>query len=231
MCVEINKLEMNSSWFLCCCDCLKDLRTPIVDSCYLDCTYMKVTAVTAQQIGYKRVSTYNQNTDRQLDGVDIDKVFEDKVSGSSTDRPQLTAMLAHIREGDVIHVHSIDRLARNLGDLMSLIEKITSKGTTVKFHKESLTFTGEEDAMQKLMLQLMGAVAQFERSMINERAAEGRAIAKAKGKRFGRKPALQGKQVSELKRMYDEGVGVSRLAIDFDVSRQAVYRALQRPTI
>lgn len=181
-----------------------------------------------QQIGYIRVSTTTQNTDRQLDGLELDRVFEDKVSGKSADRPQLEALMAHLRSGDTLHVHSIDRLARNLADLLLLIESITDKGVAVQFHKEALTFTGDDSPMQNMMLQLMGAVAQFERSMINERAAEGREAAKAKGVRFGRKPMLSGAQVAELTERRSQGESVARLAIDFDVSRQAIYRALGR---
>jgi DNA invertase Pin-like site-specific DNA recombinase len=181
-----------------------------------------------QHIGYIRVSTTAQNTDRQLEGRELDRVFEDKVSGKSADRPQLKALMAHLRSGDTLHVHSIDRLARNLADLLLLIETITGKGVAVLFQKEALTFTGDDSPMQNMMLQLMGAVAQFERSMINERAAEGREAAKAKGVQFGRKPKLTVAQMTELADRRGSGESVSRLAIDFDVSRQAVYRALAR---
>lgn len=179
-----------------------------------------------QQIGYIRVSTAGQNTDRQLEGVELDRVFTDKVSGKSADRPQLKAMLAHIRPGDTFHVHSIDRLARNLRDLLSLIQVITVDGVTVIFHKEALTFTGDDSPMQQMMLSLMGAVAQFERSMINERAAEGREAAKANGVQFGRKPALSAAEKAQVVARREAGESVARLAVDFGVSRQAVYRVL-----
>lgn len=182
--------------------------------------------MSGQQIGYVRVSTTVQNTDRQLEGVELDRVFTDKVSGKSADRPQLKAMLAHIRDGDTVHVHSIDRLARNLQDLLSLIQIITVDGVSVRFHKEALTFTGVDSPMQQMMLSLMGAVAQFERSMINERASEGRAAAKVRGVQFGRKPTLSASERSQVIKRREAGESVARLAIDFDVSRQAVYRVL-----
>ena len=181
-----------------------------------------------QQIGYVRVSTTAQNTDRQLEGVELDRTFTDKVSGKSTDRPQLKALLSHLRDGDTLHVHSIDRLARNLQDLLSVIQMITVDGVTVKFHKEGLTFTGDDSPMQQMMLSLMGAVAQFERSMINERAAEGREAAKVRGVKFGRKPTLGAAERAQVIKRREAGESVARLAIDFDVSRQAVYRALDR---
>ena len=179
-----------------------------------------------QNIGYVRVSTTGQNTDRQLESVDLDRTFTDKVSGKSEDRPKLKALLAHLREGDTVHVHSIDRLARNLADLLSLIRTFADKGVGVRFHKEGLHFTGDDSPMQNMMLSLMGAVAEFERSMINERASEGRVAARARGVQFGRKRTLSDEQVASLIKRRAAGESVSRLAIDFDVTRQSVYRAL-----
>ena len=132
-----------------------------------------------QQIGYVRVSTVEQNTARQLDGVELDKIFEDKCSGKNTDRPALKACLEYVREGDTLHVHEISRLARNMADLNRLVDELTAKGVAVKFHKEGLEFNASKatDAMMKLLFQVMGAFAEFERNMIRERQAEG--IAKA----------------------------------------------------
>lgn len=110
---------------------------------------------------------------------------------------------------------------------MGLINSVNAKGASIKFHKENMHFTGGDDPMQRLMVQIMGSVAEFERSMINERAAEGRAIAKAKGVRFGRKPTLTAAQVKEVKQQRSEGKPVAKIAIDFDVSRPAIYRALE----
>jgi len=181
-----------------------------------------------QQIAYRRVSTLQQNTGRQLDGFDADQEFTDKATGSNADRPQLNAMLKHIREGDTVHVHSIDRLARNLADLLSLIQQINDKGASVKFHKESLTFDGGNSAMQKMQLSLMGAVAEFERTLINERAAEGRAIAKANGVKFGRKPTLSPEQVADIQAEHVAGKSIRALAIDFDCGRSTITRALKQ---
>lgn len=135
------------------------------------------------QIAYIRVSTVDQNTDRQLADVPgIEKTFSDKCSGGTTNRPGLASLLEFIREGDVVHVHSIDRLARNLQDLLELVQRFRTKGVTLKFYKESMTFKpGTSDPMQDLMLNVMGAVAQFEKALINERQREGIAKAKAQG--------------------------------------------------
>ena len=124
---------------------------------------------------YIRVSTVEQNTDRQLLNVACDRVYEEKISGKDTNRPELLAMLSNIRAGDVVNVHSMDRLARNTRDLLNLVEEITSKGATIAFHKENLTFRGNEkqDPYQKMMMTMLGAVAELERAIILERQREG----------------------------------------------------------
>ncbi len=134
-----------------------------------------------QVIGYRRVSSLDQNTARQLDGLELDEVFEDKVSGKSMERPALLAMIKHARKGDTVVVHSMDRLARNLGDLKAIVSQLVTKGAQVRFEKENLVFSGKADAMAELMLNLMGAFAEFERSMIKSRQMEGIAIRKAAG--------------------------------------------------
>ena len=178
-------------------------------------------------IGYIRVSSNNQNTDRQLDGITLDKTFTEKQSVRTADRPQLQNCLGWIREGDTLHVHSIDRLARNLVDLQQLVTSITEKGVTLKFHKEGLTFTGEADnPMNQLLLQLLGAVAQFERNLIRERQAEGIKVAKAKGVKFGAKPKLSSAQVIEIKSAINSGVKITEVARRFEVTRPTIYRLL-----
>ena len=121
-----------------------------------------------QLVGYVRVSSYDQATDRQLDDVPLDRAFTDKVSGKDMERPQLQALLAYVREGDTIVVHSMDRLARNVDDLRRLVQSQTKRGVRVQFVKENLVFTGEESPIADLMLSVLGAVAQFERDLIRE---------------------------------------------------------------
>jgi len=111
------------------------------------------------QVGYIRCSSVGQNTERQLEGMTLDEIFTDKVSGKSLDRPALQEMLRFVRKGDEVVVHSMDRLARNLADLLKLVKDLTSNGVKVKFCKESLTFTGEDSPMATLMLSIIGAVA------------------------------------------------------------------------
>ena len=178
-------------------------------------------------IGYIRVSTVDQKTDRQLDGVDLDEVFEEKASAATTKRPKLEECLRFLRKGDTLHVHSIDRLARNLADLLSLLNGLTSRGVSVKFHKESLTFTGEDNPFQTLQLQIIGAVAQFEREIIKERQREGIAKAKAKGKHCGRKAKLTPAQVEELRGRCEQGEEKKTLATEYGISRQTLYRLIK----
>jgi DNA invertase Pin-like site-specific DNA recombinase len=175
-----------------------------------------------QRIGYQCVSTVDQNTDRQLDGVELDKVFTDKASGKDTNRPELARAIEYLRDGDTLVVHSMDRLARNLEDLRRIVRELTGQGVRVEFVKESLTFTGEDSAMNTL-LSMLGAVAEFERSMIFERQREGIALAKAAGKYKGRKASLSQTQANELRERLASGESVTTLATEYGVSRQTVY--------
>ena len=136
-------------------------------------------------------------------------------------------LLDWVRDGDTVHVHSIDRLARNLKDLQEIVESITSKGVALRFHKENLTFTGDESAMQKLMLQMMGAFAEFERSMIRERQREGIKAAQAAGKQIGAKPKLDKGQIREVKKRATGGENKAALAREFGISRQTLYNAIR----
>ena len=177
-----------------------------------------------QQIAYIRVSSVGQNTARQLDGVALDKTFEDKVSGKDTNRPALQECLDYLREGDTLHVHSMDRLARNLDDLRRMVKELTGRGVAVKFHKEGLTFTGDDSPMATLLLSMLGAVAEFERSLIAERRQEGIAIAKAKGDVYkGRKPSLSDEKAAELNKRAAEGENKAALAREFGISRATLY--------
>jgi len=180
-------------------------------------------------VGYIRVSSLDQNTDRQLVGVDLGKVFQDKASAADTKRPQLTACMEYVREGDTVHVHSIDRLARNLQDLLRLLDLFTGKGVTVQFHKERLTFTpGKADPFQSLQLQIIGAVAQFERALIKERQREGIAKAKSQGKHLGRERKLMPEVEQAMRQRAEAGEEKKALAVEYGVSRQTLYRVLSR---
>jgi DNA invertase Pin-like site-specific DNA recombinase len=160
--------------------------------------------------------------------MNFDREFEDHCSGGTTNRPGLKACLDFIREGDTIHVHSMDRLARNLSDLLKLVADLTGRGVTVKFHKENLTFTGQKNPMQDLQLAVMGAVAQFELAMIRERQREGVAAAKRAGKHCGRKSKLSDEQVKEIIARVHADEDKTSIAQFYGVSRATVYNVFAR---
>lgn len=177
-----------------------------------------------KRIGYVRVSSVGQNEVRQLDGVELDKTFTDKCSGKDTARPQLHAALDYLRDGDVLIVHSMDRLARNLDDLRKIVTGLTARGVQVQFAKEGLLFTGEDNAMSNLLLNVMGAFAEFERSLMRERQREGIALAKKAGVYTGRKPSLTPAEVAEIRKRVRAGETVASLAREYEVSRQTLYQ-------
>jgi len=137
-------------------------------------------------------------------------------------------MLNYARDGDVIIIHSMDRLARNLDDLRKLVKQLTSQKVKIKFIKENLIFTGEDGAMSNLLLSVMGAFAEFERSLIRERQREGIAIAKKKGLYKGRKPSLSKEQIEELKIRVQNGDRKSDIAKDLKISRETLYQYLRK---
>ncbi|QTG82084.1 recombinase family protein [Arthrobacter crystallopoietes] len=184
-----------------------------------------------QRVGYVRVSTLEQNEQRQLEGQPLDRVFTDKASGRDTARPQLVELVRFARDGDTVVVHSMDRLARNLDDLRSLVQKLTAKGVRVEFVKEGLVFTGEDSPMANLMLSVMGAFAEFERSLIKERQREGITLARQRGAYRGRKKTLSPEQAAELVRRAAAGIPKATLAKDYGISRETVYQYLRQATI
>lgn len=183
-------------------------------------------------VGYIRVSSVSQNADRQLDGVITEKNFEDKCSGSTTDRPQLKQCIEFIREGDTLHVHSIDRLARNLEDLLRLIRQITGKGVTLHFHKEGMSFSqGNSNPLQKLQLEVMGAVAEFERCLILERQREGIELAKEKGRYKGRQSSRTPAEIEAIVHEARECRNVTAVAKKYHISRPTLYRWMREKQI
>ena len=187
-------------------------------------------AINGQLVGYIRVSAADQNTDRQeeqLKEFHLHRVFTDKASGKDTGRPELQAALAHLRSGDTFIICSMDRLARNLDDLRKIVRELTSRNVKVQFIKESMIFGGEDSPMSNLLLSVMGAFAEFERSLIRERQREGIVIAKAKGKFKGRKPSLTDAMAIELRALAATGESKTKLAEKFGISRQTLYQYLQ----
>lgn len=178
----------------------------------------------SQLIGYVRVSSEDQNPERQLEGLEVDKLYIEKVSGKDLNRPVLDDLLKYIREGDTLVAHSMDRLARDLINLKQLVKKLTEGGITVRFIKEDLIFTGDDTPMSHLMFSMMGAFAEFERALIRERQREGIAIAKKKKLYKGRKPKLTEEQVIALYERFKAGARKVNIAHEFKICRETLYK-------
>jgi DNA invertase Pin-like site-specific DNA recombinase len=180
-----------------------------------------------QRIGYIRVSSLDQQVDRQLDGMELDQTFTDKASGKDAKRPQLEQLLRFARKGDTVFVHSMDRLARNLDDLRRIVYTLTGKGVRIEFVKEHLSFTGDDSPMASLLLSVMGAFAEFERALIHERQREGIALAKQRGAYKGRKKSLSQAVVAELRQRLTTGMSKAQVARELGISRQTLYQYLR----
>ena len=184
--------------------------------------------IKGQIVGYVRVSSIDQNLARQLEQLkheNVDKVFEDKASGATTKRPAFQQMLDYVREGDTIVVCSMDRLERNLSDLLSITTELHAKGINIKFLKENILLdaSGTEHAMTRLLMSMLGAVAEFERSLIRERQREGIELAKKRGAYKGRKPT-DPSIIEKARSKIQQGIPLSKVAREFEISHSTLYR-------
>jgi len=184
------------------------------------------TNTTGQRVGYIRVSSLDQNTARQLDGVQLDQVFTEHASGKDTNRPALLSLIVHVRDGDTVVVHSLDRLGRSLTDLRALVGDFTARGVRVEFVKEGLKFCGGDSPMQTLLLSMLGSVAEFERALILERQREGIALAKVAGRYKGGTPKLSSQRAAELRERVAAGEPKASVAREFGITRQTLYNYL-----
>jgi DNA invertase Pin-like site-specific DNA recombinase len=177
-------------------------------------------------VAYKRVSTVTQKTDRQLDGLVFDKIFNEKCSAKTIDRPEWNACLDYLREGDSLTIHSLDRVCRSgAGDAVKIVEDLNAKNISVEFIKEGMKFNGTMSAAQKGVLGILASVAQMERDLINERRIEGIAVAKAKGKKFGRPSGDVTAQ--DILDLTDSGMTNLAAFKQLDISKATGYRVLK----
>ena len=184
--------------------------------------------MSGKRVGYKRVSTDEQNPARQLDGIELDKVFIEYETGKTADRTQLKILLDYVREDDIVFVHSMDRMARNLRDLFKLVDELTDRGIEVRFVKEAMNFNGKSDSISRLMLSIMGAVAEFELSMIKERQAQGIKIARELGKYRGRRRVVTPEAIEKVKLDYFSGrKPISHIAVELGISNASVHNCLK----
>ena len=175
------------------------------------------------EVGYMRVSSIDQCLDRQLDGVKLDRVYEEKVSGKDRERPQLKECISFLRQGDTLHIHSMDRLSRNLKDLLNIVSELVDKNVAVTFKTENLTFAGKDNPMGYLMLSVFGAVNQFEIANLKIRQKEGIAKAKARGQQFGREP-LSKKKIKEINNRLDAKQKVSEISVAMNIGTSTIYK-------
>lgn len=178
-----------------------------------------------QIIGYRRVSSSSQNIGRQdLQGCEV--IFEECESAKSAERPKLEELMRHARAGDTVQVHSIDRLARSLQDLQKIVDELVKKDVTVRFLTENLTFSkGEDNATGRLMLQVLGSIAEFERTLIRSRQLEGIEKAQMLGKYTGRKVSINHDYIKELWER-DPSKSLKKIAEKLKCSRSTVYKVL-----
>lgn len=178
-------------------------------------------------VGYIRVSCVDQHTRRQLEGVHLDKVFSEKISGASAVRPALKECLNYLREGDTLHVHSLDRLARSLTDIKTIVSALTEKGVIILFHKENLSFyPSGTTPFDTLLFHVLAAFAEFEREMIRTRQQEGIEVAKRQGVRLGR-PPVDDKTRANIVNALKQQKLPREIATTYKVGLTTVYRIRQ----
>lgn len=183
-------------------------------------------------IGYIRVSTQDQSTHRQLQGVTLDiEPFIEKISGAIKDRPKLNECLMVLRKGDTLHVHSIDRLARSIRNLLEIIDTLMTKGVTLHAHKENLIVEPDNtNPFTQMQLKLFAIFAEFERDVSKERQREGIAMTKIhgtkSGKPFGKQP-LDMTRRTEAIELSKQGNNISQIAKAMGLSRASIYKLLQ----
>lgn len=185
-------------------------------------------------IGYKRVSTSDQSTARQLAGIELERIYEDKVSGATKDRPELKRCLDALREGDTLHVHAVDRLSRSMRDLLDIVDQVLKAKANLIIYSPRLEFSSNtDDYLQTFQLQLFGIIGQLERAMSRQRQKEGIVHAKTNGtksgKPWGKQPldkSLKPKAID----LFHKGITITHIAKDLGISRGSVYNLIRGQT-
>ena len=183
--------------------------------------------MTGKRIGYIRVSTIDQNIDRQLVDIPLDKKFIEFASGKNKHRPQLESLLEYIREDDQLFVHSTDRLARSIKDLVELVDTLNKKKVTIHFVQDALTFSGDDSPTSKFQLHILGAVAELERSILLERQREGIAQAKRMGKYKGRRTKLTDDLISKIETAMTTRQPKTKIAESLSISTKSLYQYIK----
>lgn len=177
-------------------------------------------------VAYIRVSSSGQSLEVQqqiMQEFGVDKIFAEKVSGTTQNRPKLKECLSYVREGDVLVITKLDRLARSVSHLHQIVDELTAKGVGFKVIQQNIDTTSKEG---RLMFSVLGALAQFENELRKERCEEGRQAAMNRGVRFGAKQKLTDKQIAEMKEQRENGVMIKELMKQYQISKASVYRLL-----
>ena len=178
-------------------------------------------------LGYARVSTTAQTLDQQHDALNamgVERIFEDKLSGARADRPGLAALLDYAREGDTVTVVALDRLGRSLSGIIRTIEQLQGKGVALKSIREGIDYS---TPVGKMVAGIFGALAEYERTLINERAASAREAARARGRQVGRKRVLNESKIAQARILRANGQTMSEICSTLGVARATLYRELK----
>ena len=181
-------------------------------------------------LGYARVSTTAQTLDQQHDALNamgVERIFEDKLSGARADRPGLAALLDYAREGDTVTVVALDRLGRSLSGIIRTIEQLQGKGVALKSIREGIDYS---TPVGKMVAGTFGALAEYERTLINERAASAREAARARGRQVGRKRVLNESKIAQARILRANGQTMAEICSTLGVARATLYRELGSDT-
>ena len=182
-------------------------------------------------IGYARVSTDGQNLDRQIDaltgaGVDKRMIYQEKMTGTKKDRPELDKMLENLEIGDIIIILDLTRISRSTKDLLEIVEKIKKKGASIKSLKDAWLDTTSDNPYNQFLLTVMSGLSQLERELISQRTKEGLASAKARGRNGGR-PSKQNEKGEMVRTLYFNGMRVADIVKQTGLSRSTVNRIIR----
>lgn len=201
--------------------------------CRFDRTSVTSGTFALVELGYARVSTAKQDLDRQIDalleaGVAREQIYVDKKSGATVDRPGLRAVLEYAREGDVIVVHTLDRLGRTVRDTLNMIHELSERGIGVRNIADPIRVDSSrpEDPMAQLAVVLLALFAQMERTYTMERAAHARAVATAKGRRVGRPVLVDRDKLDYAAHLRDQGDTIAEIVTKTGIARTSLYRHL-----
>ena len=182
-------------------------------------------------VGYARVSTEDQNLDRQIDllidyGVDKRNIYQEKISGTKTHREQLDKMIDELQEGDTVIIADLTRISRSTKDLLDIIDRIKAKGASIKSIKDTWLDTSSDNPYNSFLLTVMSGLSQLERDLISQRTKEGLRSAKARGRNGGR-PSKRNDKADTVGLLYKEGYKIVDIVKQTGLSRATVYRVLK----